>query len=558
MLGAAANATSHASTSALTVAARESAPTAASPFAQLLRNSRFATFDPLIRKTYYSPQQFVERGYWGLKRPITQRKKNSFVTIKEWETRQHYVEWDNAEDQVRFMRRMRELDLRPATDMRSKWSKQLGPARETWLVDSEFCPKDWQDGKKDDKADAKADAKADEQGDEQGDEPGESPKPDVAEPPPSRIAINALGRGGKGAYSSSRQRTEPTPVVAAERPKSQYGPRPSQAVIPNIEAMSPSEFKRYIAKLRSLRPAFLSFLKREDERQKQEEEDRKKKDAESTQAVGRSLETRLGGRSLLELSALRDSQPVHRRFLAQHTESEYKSTSSNKIQPQMHRNGALMYAFPSNLDTLFRTKPKPGIVLDWNIDDSARFQLEGNQAYTYITAFAGVTAVLKAKDAEGRLPLMANGVDRERWLDAVGELRPVTKDALSLMGVPRVVGRDPDEGLSGVQITLDVTAKRGFDDPQRKNPHIPGSREYVALLPSDSAREGTARAAVRSTAVPLTSLKNPPKRVDFQLTTQSAQERETSALTLNVLRGLLKTEAQAGAKPDDTVPDDEL
>ncbi|KAJ6490738.1 hypothetical protein C8R47DRAFT_977032 [Mycena vitilis] len=523
MLGAAANATSHASTSALTVAARESAPTAASPFAQLLRNSRFATFDPLIRKTYYSPQQFVERGYWGLKRPITQRKKNSFVTIKEWETRQHYVEWDNAEDQVRFMRRMRELDLRPSTDMRSKWSKQLGPARETWLVDSEFCPKDWQDGKKDDKADAKADVKADAKADVKADA-----KVDFISP-------------ANGTHSSRRR-----------------GATNVTAVIPNIEAMSPSEFKRYIAKLRSLRPAFLSFLKREDDRQKQEEENRKKHEAQSAQAVGRSLETRLGGRSLLELSALRDAQPVHRRFLAQHTESEYKSTSSNKIQPQMHRNGALMYAFPSNLDTLFRTKPKPGIVLDWNIDDSDRFQLEGNHAYTYITAFAGVTAVLKAKDAEGRLPLMANGVDRERWLDAVGELRPVTKDALRLMGVPRVVGRDPDEGLSGVQITLDVTAKRGFDDPQRKNPHIPGSREYVALVPSDSAREGSARAAVRSTAVPLTSLKNPAKRVDFQLPTQTAQERENGVQTLNVLRDILKTQARTGAKDEDTVPDNQL
>src|ERR1700753_3240365 len=124
-IAAAANASSHASTSALTLAARDAAPT--SPFAQLLRNSRFATFDPSIRKTYYSPKQFVERGYWGLKRPITQRKKNSFITIKKWETRQHYVEWDNAEGQVRFSRRMEELNVRPAARFQSAWAMQMGP-----------------------------------------------------------------------------------------------------------------------------------------------------------------------------------------------------------------------------------------------------------------------------------------------------------------------------------------------------------------------------------------------------------------------------------------------
>ncbi|KAJ7286440.1 hypothetical protein C8J57DRAFT_663941 [Mycena rebaudengoi] len=83
-LAAAANASSHASTSALAACSRASPDVIppASLFAQLLRNSRFAAYDPQIRRTYYSPKQFAQRGYWGLKRPIAQRKKNSFITYK--------------------------------------------------------------------------------------------------------------------------------------------------------------------------------------------------------------------------------------------------------------------------------------------------------------------------------------------------------------------------------------------------------------------------------------------------------------------------------------------
>ncbi|KAJ7080400.1 hypothetical protein B0H15DRAFT_486324 [Mycena belliarum] len=206
---------SHASTSALTAATRE---IPSSPFAQLLRQSRFATYDPLIRKTYTSPKQFVERGYWGVKRPLTMRKRNSFMTIRQWEARQHYTEWDNSEDETRFIRRIEELNIRPGQSANSKWAQTLGPAKNTWLVDSEFAPHPW-------------------------DHPLEEPK----ESQRSKIALSSLGLRGEGGYGKDGLR------------------RTRMGVIPNVTSMTPKQFERYLKKLRALRPAFADYIKRESE-----------------------------------------------------------------------------------------------------------------------------------------------------------------------------------------------------------------------------------------------------------------------------------------------------
>jgi hypothetical protein len=247
--------------------------------------------------------------------------------------------------------------------------------------------------------------------------------------------------------------------------------------------------------------------------------------------------------------------------LAHLTESEYKSTS--KIQPQVHRNGALIYSHPSMLGPLFYTKPKPGIVLQW--EDSGRFTADKPQL---LAAFAGVTAVLDPHDGEGLEPLMKEGsVDREMWPLAVAEFRPITKDALSLRAVPRVVGRDLDEGLSGVYMELDVSADR--DKPSRENPYFPGTREYIALEGADledleKPRGGSSRTAAGSAPAPtppLRSLKNSPIAVGIQAQSSlysitSNQQIQTNKETLSVLQNLLSSSGTR--KADDKVGDQEL
>ncbi|KAJ7706913.1 hypothetical protein B0H17DRAFT_861108, partial [Mycena rosella] len=393
----------------LAVAARDIAP--ASPFAQLLRQSRFATFDPQIRKTYYSPKSFVERGYWGLKRPITQRKKNSFITIKQWEARQHYTEWDNAEDEVRFIRRMEELDIRPGGTATSRWAMTLGPARSTWLVDSEFAPHKWEPA---------ATEKA----------PAEGP-----------ILLSELGERGPKEYGVHG--TDRTMVARATATL-----RTPTSVIPNVASMTSRQFERYLAKLRAMRPAFAEYLAVEGAR-------RQALDVEDPDSP-------LAGRKLLEIAQRRHT-PYHRLFLAERTEAEYTRTA--KIQPQPHRAAALLYSHPSALDTFFRTAPKPGIVLDIS-QATGRFsdRAAGREPSPYIAAFAGLAAVLPRRRAAGKEPLMNGAVERERWPNAVTELRPT---ALGLTGVPRVVGPDPEGLRRGVRVELSVTAERGVDNPHR-------------------------------------------------------------------------------------------
>ncbi|KAJ7481100.1 hypothetical protein B0H11DRAFT_1863438 [Mycena galericulata] len=558
------SAASHASTSALSVAARETGTSPASPFAQLLRNSRFATYDPQIRKTYYSPKQFVERGYWGLKRPITQRKKNSFVTIKQWEARQHYVEWDNAEDQVRFIRRIEELDARPGALGDSPWSRTLGPARDNWLVDSEFCPHEWEAPAKAEVKDGAVEA---------------SPLPD--------IPLSSLGNKGQGRYGKEGLRRAP------------------EAVIPNIESMSPSEFRRYIAKLRALRPAFKAYIKREEERQEKLLAEAKAKD-DKTAAV--LLEDPLKNKSLCELAQF-PGAVYHRRFLAQHTAEEYKTT--NKIQPQPHRNGALMYAHPTMLDTFFHTKRKPGIVLQTE-SSTGRFAQQRPNPVTpswsdsegaqYIAAFAGIAATLSRPQAEGRQPLMRPGVDREHWAQAVTLMRPVLLSPLMLHRVPRVVGPDA-EGLDGVRVSLRVTARMTLEDPRQQNPYFPGSRQYNAVGVLEEQRPGARRAVTGTgtgtgtggsgspasagatgvytaalgagaTGVYTTgTLTNSPKRLpdppgyrspfderstsSLHNTYQTEEEKAGNTKTLNLLQNLLSSN-KPGAAPQNNVPDEDL
>lgn len=195
----------------------------ASPFAKLLRRSRFATYDPAIRQTYASPPANAHRGDWGLKRPIALRRKNAFISLTSFEHPAHFTEWNHAEHQVRFIRRIEEMGTMPTTRSNSAWGKGLGKARTQWLLDSDFCP-------------------------------GEMNTMEVEKK--EIVDLSKLGRKGAGAYGA--QRAAP--------------PRDGQElhVTPNIDAMSRKEFVRYLRHLRTLRPAFKEHIQNlaTDEREK--------------------------------------------------------------------------------------------------------------------------------------------------------------------------------------------------------------------------------------------------------------------------------------------------
>ncbi|KAF8808990.1 hypothetical protein BYT27DRAFT_7095036, partial [Phlegmacium glaucopus] len=263
-----------------------------SAFPELLRRSRFASFDPTIRQSYGTPPSHLHRGNWGLKRPIAQRKRNAFISLKNFEEHEHYIEWSNTESQVRLINRVEELNVAPKLVHNVPWFVGLGPAASTsWsMMDSEFCP-------------------------------GESGKymsdPDSAMPPPPKSLpafttdLPGLGLRGKGEYGAKQSTTS-----GSLKADDGY-------LHPNLHAMSPRVFNRYLKQLRSLRPQFKKFLKEN--------------------GVSTSIrETGVPPGNL------------HIRFLGQHFDKQFHVSTPNHTQPirqQPHRLGGLMYASPTYLES---------------------------------------------------------------------------------------------------------------------------------------------------------------------------------------------------------------
>lgn len=188
-----------------------------SHFAELLRRSRFATYDPAIRQTYSSPAAHVHRGDWGIKRPLSLRKRNTFVSFSSFEHRAQFTDWNYAENEARFIRRVEEMGTRIVVSEQSSWYQAMGDAKTQWPLDSEFCPGE-------ESVDAEVNEKR-------------------LEMPVSLDPVN-LGTRGPGQYGSNR------PLH-----------RKPQQPIPNYSAMTEKQFKRYLRKLRALQPEFKEYLK---------------------------------------------------------------------------------------------------------------------------------------------------------------------------------------------------------------------------------------------------------------------------------------------------------
>ena len=225
--GGAAMATAVAS-AATSVAASVTIHPPASPFAELLRRSRFATYDPAIRQTYRSPSAHAHRGDWGLKRPIALRRRNAFISINgPFESHSQFIEWNHAENQVRFIRRIEEMGIKPRPMYNTHWDKAVGNAKFQLLLDSEFCPGEGFELDQEAEQDRK--------------------KKNMM------LDLSELGKQGPGMYGAKRG---PPLMVTGEA---------SGQVTENIEAMSTKQFSRYLSKLRKLRPAFAQHLRTHDQ-----------------------------------------------------------------------------------------------------------------------------------------------------------------------------------------------------------------------------------------------------------------------------------------------------
>lgn len=280
-----------------------------SPFAAMLRRSKFATYDPQIAQIYTAYGGYAHRGDWGLKRPLAVRKRDKYITIQTIDSPEQQTEWRTGEPESRWIRRWGEVGTE--VQMRGIWDRQT--VNHDWVIDSDFTL-----GTKD----------------------GAVLKMQKARVQKMKDA-ELLAEGGRVAEAGEEQVVE-NAEPAEQTPLSAYN-----AVVPNIMAMSPKEFESYVEKLRAQRPQFKQFLKNQV---RQTLAARAKDNKVMATIVQEPFEEAQHASALL----------VRKAFLQHSVQEQYRDPSSRMIEQRPHRNAGLSYALASPLTNFFLVKPQPG------------------------------------------------------------------------------------------------------------------------------------------------------------------------------------------------------
>ena len=123
-----------------TAAATAKGVTSPSPFATLLRRSKFASYDPKIGQVYTTFGGDSHRGNYGLKRPLALRTREPFITIASVDSFHQQTEWSHAEKEARWIRKVAEVSRTPDPVHGGDLWKKSGPdGRFQWKVDSDFA-----------------------------------------------------------------------------------------------------------------------------------------------------------------------------------------------------------------------------------------------------------------------------------------------------------------------------------------------------------------------------------------------------------------------------------
>ncbi|KAI9486019.1 MAG: hypothetical protein EXX96DRAFT_547403 [Benjaminiella poitrasii] len=77
-------------------------------FANLLRNSRLASYDRTINQVYTTSIKNKQLGDWGLKRNLPTVIRTRYVTIDALDTTEHQTPWQSGNNQVLFLKRWKE------------------------------------------------------------------------------------------------------------------------------------------------------------------------------------------------------------------------------------------------------------------------------------------------------------------------------------------------------------------------------------------------------------------------------------------------------------------
>jgi hypothetical protein len=365
-----------------------------SPFATLLRRSKFASYDPKIGQIYTTFGGDSHRGNYGLKRPLALRTREPFITVASVDSLQQQTEWSYAEKEARWIRKVAEVSRAPEVIYGGDLWKKSGPdGRFQWKVDSDF----------------------------------------------------ALGA------------TDADAALEAKKESQAH----SNGSTPNIDAMTPKQFKRYLEKLRTLRPAFREFLEGERANNTQKE-----------RSVGRpAWKNKIRSSSLLEQS--RYETDLHMTFLSKHMAQTINGPESRVLEQDVHPNGALAYTHLTDLEHYFWRKPLPGRAVGKNRN--------------LVVSLAGVNASLPQSKSEGIQPiewktLVERGADTGR---GISKFRVSQTEVLK---PPQVVGHKP-EGMADMDVRMWLSS-HSLLDMARANPNLPWTRECVSQL-SDAPITGS-------------------------------------------------------------------
>jgi len=102
-------------------------PSSPSPFASLLRRSKFASYDPSIGQVYTTHDGNAHRGNWGFKRPLALRKRDKFISVEAVDSAEQQTEWTPRESEARFIKRWEEVATEP--NIRETWERHCMNSR---------------------------------------------------------------------------------------------------------------------------------------------------------------------------------------------------------------------------------------------------------------------------------------------------------------------------------------------------------------------------------------------------------------------------------------------
>ncbi|KAI6028602.1 mitochondrial ribosomal protein subunit-domain-containing protein [Pisolithus orientalis] len=347
-----------------------------SSFGQLLKQSKFSSFDTRIAQVYTTHGGDAHRGDWGFKRPLSIRRRGAFITVKNVDTPEHQTEWSSAEPQALWMKNWDELQITP------QWSHHAS---------------------------------------------AEEPRDHVQE----------------------------SDYLPNQRDPSTWRP----PCVPNLDAMTREEFRKYLARIQAHRDQF-------------------HKETQAKKGVP--------GLSPYQLSNTYTTgwDDLYAQYLSKRRREDPRS---RRIEHLPHRNGGLSYANYTPLQTFLMTKERKGRLVDEYVG-------KDRKKLFYVASFAGMAGIVQKHHAVLAQPMVWDDPQR------TGQVMLRPQNAV-LHRLPNVVGR-VRQGLKATKMDMELKVS-DRQSHVRSNPYPPGSRQYIAAEPLGSASSRRRRmddAAARSRA----------------------------------------------------------